>query len=149
MAITLGTLVQRLERFNAGSVERAVRREIDAPLPIIRAKVGASARAKLPRSGGLAEWAAAARLTADVTVTGRTVRAAIKVHRRSFRGESDLRALDRGRVRHPSWGRRAGSQWRIQLVRPKTYSEPIAESPEWRRAVTRACERAIGVIEHG
>lgn len=149
MSISLGTLTRRLLRFNHGEVVRQVRREIDKPMPVIRARVKASALAKLPHRGGLAAWAAAAKLTADVTVAGTTVTAALKVHRNSLRGESDLRALDRGRVRHPAWGRRRHDDWYIQTVTPRAYSEPIQQSPEWRAAVERACERAVGVIENG
>ena len=149
MSITLGTLVRRLVRFNAGAVTREVRREIDKPLPIIRARVKASALSKLPRSGGLAAWGAAAHLTAQVQVSGETVTAHLKVHRTSLYKASDLRALDRGRVRHPAWGRRSPGSWSIQMVTPKVYSDPIMRSREWRQAVERACESAADVIRHG
>jgi hypothetical protein len=149
MSITLATLTRRLIRFNAGTVPRAVREEIEKPLPVIRTKVKASARSKLPKSGGLAEWGAAAHLTAQVHLLGDTVHAKIKVHRSSLHGASDLRALDRGRVRHPAWGRRRSRDWYIQSVPPRTYSEPIAGSREWRRAVERACDEAADVIRHG
>lgn len=149
MSITLATLARRLVRFNAGAVPRAVRREIDEPLPLIRARVRASALSKLPHRGGLAAWGAAARVQSHITMAGDTVTATLTVSRNSLRGPSDLRALDRGRVRHPSWGRRRHSDWHIQMVPPKVYSEPIAESPEWRRAVVRAADRAADVIRHG
>ena len=149
MSISLATLHRRLLRFNHGEVVRQVRRELDGPLPIIRARVKASALSKLPHRGGLAAWAAAVKLTAEVSARGNTVTAAIKIHRYSMRGESDLRALDRGRVRHPAWGRRSHDDWSIQMVTPKVYSEPITASPEWHIAVERACERAVGVIENG
>lgn len=149
MSITLATLQRRLVRFNAGAVPREVRREIDKPLPIIRARVKKSALGRLPKSGGLAAWAAAAHLTAQVHLIGDTVTAHLKVHRTSLHRASDLRALDRGRVRHPAWGRRRSGDWSIQLVKPKTYSEPIMGSPEWRRAVVRASDQAADVIRHG
>lgn len=149
MSITLETLRRRLVRFNAGTVVREVQREIDEPLPLMRTRVQASALSKLPHRGGLAAWAAAAHLTSAVHAIGDTVTATLKIHRTSMHKPSDLRALDRGRVRHPAWGRRRGSDWHIQLVAPKVYSEPITASPEWRRAVVRACDRASDVIRHG
>ena len=149
MSITLATLTQRLQRFNAGAVPREVQRRLDEPLPQIRAKVKASALTKMPSRGGLAAWAAAAHVTAQVQRFGDKVTAHLKVHRTSLYRASDLRALDRGRVRHPSWGRRGTDDWHIQLVKPKVYSEPIAESPEWRRAVVDACGSATDVIRHG
>lgn len=149
MSISLGTLRRRLFRLGHGEIVRQVRRELDEPLPIIRAKVKASALSKLPQRGGLAAWAAAAHVTAQVVVAGDTVTAHLKVHRTSMHKPSDLRALDRGRVRHPAWGRRAHDDWSIQIVTPKTYTEPITEAREWRAAVERACERAVGVVEHG
>jgi hypothetical protein len=148
VSISLATLARRLAR-TSPAITRAVQAEIDEPLPIIRTRVKASALGKLPKSGGLAAWAAAAHLTAQVRVAGDTVTAALKVHRTSLYKASDLRALDRGRVRHPAWGRRAPGDWSVQVVPAKTYSEPIAESPEWRRAVIRAAETGAGVIEHG
>ena len=148
MSITLGTLVTRLQR-TSSAITRAAQREIDKPLPVIRTRVRASARAKLPRRGGLAEWAAAARLTAQVTSSGSTVTCALRVHRTSMFRPSDLRALDRGRVRHPAWGRRHSSAWSIQIVPPRVYSEPIQDSPEWRRAAVRAAKVAEEVICRG
>jgi len=148
VSITLGTLVQRLSR-TSPAISRRAREEIDKPLPIIRARVRASALGKLPKSGGLNAWAAAAHLTAQVRGTGATITAHLKVHRTSLRKASDLRALDRGRVRHPAWGRRASGDWSVQTVTPKVYSEPISESPEWRRAVIRAAEVAEDVICRG
>lgn len=149
MAITLATLARRFARFNAGAVVRNVRREIDEPLPVIRARVVASALRKLPHRGGLAAWGAAAHVTAQVAVHGETVTAHLKVHRTSMHRPSDLRALDRGRVRHPAWGRRRTDDWHIQLVPAGVYSEPIAESPEWHIAVRRATEGAADVIRRG
>jgi hypothetical protein len=149
VSITLSTMSRRLRELNRGEITRCVRREIDKPLPIVRARVKASALGKLPKSGGLAAWAAAAHLTAQVTTSGETVTAHLKVHRTSLYRPSDLRALDRGRVRHPSWGHRSSNAWHIQLVTPKVYSEPIAESPEWRRAITHGVDRALDVLRHG
>jgi hypothetical protein len=149
MSITLATLRRRLIRFNAGTVPREVRREIDKPLPVIRARVKASALRKLPKSGGLNAWGAAAHLTAQVHLIGDTVNAKIKVHRTSLHRASDLRALDRGRVRHPAWGRRRSGDWSLQMVTPRVYSKPIVESHEWRRAVERAADNAADVIRHG
>lgn len=149
MSITLGTLIVRLGRFNAGAVTRAVREEIDKPLPAVRASIKASALGRLPRRGGLAAWAAAAHVTAQVRTLGDRVTAHLKVHRTSLHRPSDLRALDRGRVRHPAWGRRRSGDWSVQMVRPKTYTEPITESREWAAAAARAADRAAEVIRHG
>lgn len=149
MSITLATLRRRLHRLGHGEITRQVRRELDEPLPVIRAKVKLSALAKLPKSGGLAAWGAAAYLTAQVATAGSTVTAHLKVHRTSLYRASDLRALDRGRVRAPSWGRRGSDDWHIQLVTPRVYTEPITEAPEWPAAVERAAARAARVVEHG
>lgn len=148
MSISLATLARRLAR-TSPAITRAARREIDKPLPVIRARVKKSALGKLPKSGGLNAWAAAAHLTAQVRTAGDTVTANLLVHRTSLHKASDLRALDRGRVRHPSWGRRSSNDWHVQLVPAKVYSEPIAASPEWRRAVVRAAETAEDVITRG
>jgi hypothetical protein len=148
VSISLATLALRLAR-TSPAILRAAQREIDDPLPIIRTRVKASALSKLPKRGGLAAWAAAAHLTAQVHTAGQTVTAALKVHRTSLYKASDLRALDRGRVRHPAWGRRSPGAWSVQIVPAKVYSEPIADSPEWRRAAVRAAEAGAAVIRHG
>lgn len=148
MSISLATLALRLAR-TSPTITRAAQREIDKPLPIIRTRVKASAMAKLPKSGGLNAWAAAAHLTAQVHTAGNTVTANLRVHRTSMHKPSDLRALDRGRVRHPAWGRRGHNDWAVQVVTPKVYSEPIADSPEWRQAAVRAAEAGAGVIGRG
>jgi hypothetical protein len=129
-------------------VVKALRRAIREPVPAIRAAVSASALSTLPRRGGLGAWVAASKLSASVKVTGRIVGLLIKGGRsKSTGGRADVRAIDRGRVRHPSWGRRWEGQWHTQLVRPGYFTDAAAESADVvERTTTDAVDRAFDQI---
>lgn len=129
-------------------VVKAMRRAIREPVPAIRAAVKASALARLPQRGGLAEWVAASRLSASVKVTGRVVGLLVKGGRNKMTGgRSDVNAIDRGRVRHPSWGRRWDGQWHTQLVPAAFFTDPATEQADTvQRVTTAAVDRAFDQI---
>lgn len=144
---SLARLVAELRSFDdRGEVVKQLRREIREPIPAVRAAIKARALRTLPRRGGLNRWAASTRITARVQLSGRRASVTLVGARRSVRGESDVRALDRGRVRHPSWGRRTRGQWHTQLVPPAFFSGPAAEVDRWRDAAVRAVDRALATI---
>lgn len=128
-------------------VMKALRRSIREPVPGIRRDVRDRALASLPRRGGLNSWVAASRLSASVKATGRVVGLLVKAGRNSRGGRSDIRAIDRGRVRAPSWGRRYASQWHTQTVRPGFFTDPArAAGDEVGRVTTDAVDRAYDQI---
>ncbi|MFD6770885.1 hypothetical protein ACFWC6_32220 [Micromonospora chalcea] len=147
---TLDELIRDLRAFEARKeVMRQLRKEIREPLPAVRAAVKARAVSTLPKRGGLNVWAANTRVTAAVSVSGRGVRVSLKGSRKSTKGKSDLRRLDAGRVRHPSWGRRGADQWHTQTVPDGYFTKPAAEATQWREACQQALDSAFGVIVRG
>lgn len=81
----------------------------------------------LPQRGGLAERAAAVRVSAKVRLSGR--QAGVRIVGRGRM--KNLDALDRGTVRHPLFGDRA--HWYPQTVLPGWWSRPItARAPQIR-----------------
>lgn len=83
----------------------------------LRAEIKASALRELP--GGLGPWAVKGMsVTAKTRVTGRQVGVRISIKRRNPNNKSglaDINAMNRGRIRHLTWGR---GPWHIQQVRP-------------------------------
>lgn len=149
------TLVRTLRQFErSGAVSKAVRQKIREPVPVVRRRIKAVAVATLPSSGGLGRWVAATKITASFTFVGKGAGIRLRGGRRSAAnlrgttvgGQSDIRAIDRGRVRHPFWGRRFRGQWRTQNVTPGFFTKTAAESPEWDKAITEALDIAVKEI---
>jgi hypothetical protein len=144
---SVDAFVRELKGFNQRKeILKQLRTEMRKPLPSVRKKIKSRALTTLPKSGGLNKWAASTKITARIAVTGRAVKVTVRGGRNSAGGESDIKALDRGRVRHPSWGRRGRGQWHVQRVTEGFFTEPIVESPEWREACLAAVDRALETI---
>lgn len=117
---------------------KSVRRTIREPLPGTRKAIKARALRTLPSRGGLARWVASTRVTAQIKLTASVVRVTIKGGRNSSKKRSDVNAIDRGRLRHPSWGRRGPGQWHNQTVVPGFFTQAVeSQSGEFRGAVDR------------
>lgn len=143
----IGALVRSLRGFARNDILiREVRAELRAPVPIVRTRIKATARATLPHSGGLGGWVAGTRITAKVMLGGKSVTIRLRGGRNSKHGRSDIRAIDRGRLRHPSWGRRGRGQWFTQAVTPGFFTKTAAEAPEWDAAIDRAMARAVAQL---
>lgn len=147
--VTIAQLCRDLRELERRDIQRELRAKLRRPLPAVRAAVRARALATLPKRGGLNRWAAKAKVDFEIVYVGRGAGVRLTVSRSSMRGPSDLRALDRGRVRHPSWGRRRPGQWHIQLVTPKVYSGPLTEVDQWRRAAAAAVGAAVERVGRG
>jgi hypothetical protein len=105
----------------------------------VKEEIKASARATLPSSGGLNEWVAQIGIRTRQAYTGRSVGITItgtldnkKVARGrgkgrrkagTFGARADLRAINRGRVMHPAWGR--GPLVGPQMVKAGFWDEPL------------------------
>lgn len=127
-------------------IRTAVAAEMRRPIPGVRKAVRARAVATLPKGGGLNAWVARVRFTSDVRVAGDTVRVKIKAGRNSAGGRSDINAIDRGRVRAPTFGYRGPRGWHQQAVDPGFFREPVAEPDQWTDAADRALDEALEVI---
>lgn len=147
MSASVDAFVRELRGFSQrAEIVKQLRTDMRAPLPEVRKKVKARALSTLPKRGGLNKWASRTRITAKITVTGRAVRVRVRGARKSLGGESDISALDRGRIRHPSWGRRYRGQWHVQRVTEGFFSVPVSEDDQWREACLAAVDRALETI---
>lgn len=146
---TIAALCRDLRELERRDIQRRLRANLRRPLPAVRAAVKARCLTTLPKRGGLNRWAAKARVDFEIVYVGAGAGVRLVVHRRSLRGESDLKALDRGRVRHPSWGRRGRGQWHTQTVPPKVYSGPLTEVSRWRRTAAIAVDEAVERVGRG
>jgi hypothetical protein len=110
------------------SMDGPMRREVADALQDsarrVEPAIRASAAAKLPNRGGLADLAAQTRVTAQVTGTGQDVTVTLE----GSGPIEGLEALDEGRAVHPVYGNR--SRWFEQRVRPGWWSEPIQENAD-------------------
>jgi len=147
---TLDALVRDLRRFEQRrEVMTQLRAEIRKPLPVVRRSVRARALAILPRRGGLNVWASKTRVTAVIKVSGRAARVGLKGGRGSADGRSDIRRLDAGRVRAPSWGRRGRGSWHTQSVPSGFFTQPVSDAAVWRAACVAALDAAVDTIRRG
>lgn len=143
-------LVRDLRNFSARKeVIRQLRADIRGPVPAVRADIKKNAVAVLPSSGGLGKWVASSRITAVVRITGYSARVQLRGGRNSSKKRSDIRAIDRGRVRHPAWGRRGKGQWSTQTVHDRFFTDPATGSPLWDHTINRAVDRAFDAIRRG
>jgi hypothetical protein len=114
--------------------DKALRREVYAafrraakPLGerIIREGAGG-----LPARGGLAGRVARAKVQQSNSTRGRNPGVALKFKTvPNSQGQSyDLKTMDEGVVRHPTFGRR--NQWRVTRVRPQLFTTPFEAGRE-------------------
>lgn len=150
MAGSLDDLIRDLKGFeHRGEVVKQLRKEFRKPVPVVREAIRRRALDTLPAGGGLNKWVAKTRITARVQVSGRAVGVTLKGSRKSTKDKSDLRRLDKGKVRHPSWGRRGSGQWHTQNVTAGFFTGPATEIDQWRSACERAVSNAFDVIGRG
>lgn len=147
---SLSDLVRDLRGFNGRQqIVRELRREIRKPVNPVRLRIRLSALALLPHRGGLGAWVATERITVQIRLAGRSVGVTLKGGRNSRRGRSDLAAIDAGRVRSPSWGRRGAGDWHTQTVLPEYFTRPATEAKEWQMAIDAAIAHALDTLRAG
>lgn len=148
----LHALARQLRQFDAdGTITKKLRTELRGPVPAVRARIKAAAIGTLPAGGGLNIWVAQTKITASVVMRGRSAGVLMRGGRRSVAnlrgttagGQTDVRAIDRGRLRHPRWGHRRRGDWFTQAVTPGFFTKTAAEAPEWEGAVDRAVASAL------
>lgn len=118
-------------------------KEIRKAVPPIRRAIKASALATLPSRGGLNQWVAKAKVTAQIRRGATNAGVKIKDAKTSRGQRHDLRAINAGFIRHPLWGNR--EHWYSQTVTPKFFDDAITDEgvDAFRRAVVVAVDRAI------
>jgi len=149
VAVDIDTFTRELKAFDARrTVVQAMRRRLRAGLKPQAEATRAAYRAELPRRGGLNEWAARASITPKISYTGRAAGIRVRGSRRSTKSKADLRALDAGRVRHPSWGRRAAGQWHLQSVPAQVFTRSV-DVDAWLPLLDDVLDDALEVIRRG
>lgn len=131
-------------------VVKALRKELRRPVPKARQAIRGAALRMLPRRGGLNAWVAASRVTAQVRLgSARSAGITLRGGRNSQGGRSDIKAIDRGRVRAPAWGNR--SAWHSQTVPEGYFTKTVSEdlAPAWREAAVSAVNEATEVLRRG
>lgn len=151
MATDIRAFARELRAFDDRKVVlKALRVAIRKPFPSMRSRIKANALATLPKGGRLNAWVAAIKVSLSVKVnTSRSAGVVIKGGRNSRGDRSDIAAINRGRVRAPSWGRRGPDQWHSQQVKPGFFSTPVVESTQWREEIDRAFDDALNTIRRG
>lgn len=150
MAVSMREFARELRSFDARRVVMSeLRTELRKLQEPIQTAVRAHALDTLPQSGGLNAWVAASRITVTVRTSGRRAGVIVKASRKSAKGKSDLAAIDRGRVRAPSWGRRSPAAWHTVLVTPGWFTVPVTDDKRLRDAADAALDRALDEIRRG
>lgn len=144
---SIDELIRDLRKFEGRKeLVKELRTEIRKPVPAIRKSIKKRALDTLPKSGGLNVWVSKVKVTARVKLSGRSAGVSLKGSRKSTKDKSDLRRLDAGRIRHPSWGRRGKNDWYTQTVEAGFFTEPSTEIDQWRNACIAAVDKALEVI---
>jgi len=141
---SLDAFARELRGFdNRRAVTRQVRRRITRPVRPIRKAIADRAVATLPSENGLGRWVARTRVTASVSFGGRRSGVRLVGKRKSSKSNSDVRAINRGRVRAPSWGRRGAGDWHVQSVTPGFFTVPAGDVETWRSEIAAAVDDAL------
>lgn len=140
----LNELARDLKGFvDRKEILKQLRTEMRAPMPEARQRVKAAAQRLLPSRGGLGAYVAGRlRLTAQIRVNGSSSRLTIKGSRPKAGGMVDLRRIDAGRLRHPTYGH---APWVNQTVSEGFASNTLTEemADRWRRTVDDAVAKAV------
>ena len=108
----------------AGDVGKGLKKElikgINRATKPLRVAAKVNAAAKLPKRGGLAKRVAKTRMTTK-TRTGRDPSVRILAGKNAV---ADPSRIDRGRIKHPVWGR---GPWILQDIPKRWFTEPMQE----------------------
>jgi hypothetical protein len=148
VAVSPQQMAEALREFaRTGRITTEVRKTLRGPLPEVRAAIKKNAVTILPASGGFGKWVASNKITATVSSRAFTVTVRLRGSRSSLTGKrSDLRRIDAGTTRHPSWGRRGKGQWHTQVIPAKYFTDPASKADYWRPAIEKGVAVAIKSI---
>jgi hypothetical protein len=108
----------------------------------LKKDVQANALAELPHRGGLAATVASSKLATKTRGGGQGVGVKIVATGKKV---SDLKSMDKGKLRHPVYGRGA---WVMQSVPPGWFTKPLEEGADVvRKELLRAMDDVIRAIE--
>jgi hypothetical protein len=141
---SLTLISKRLKQLGDGNeIPKQMTKEIRSAVPPIRVAVRRNAVGTLPSGGGLGEWVARSRVTAAIRRSGRSAGIKLRAGRNSEKKRSDIRAIDKGRVRAPLFGNR--SKWHLQSVKPGFFTDAVTDEgmEAFRKAVVKAIDKAV------
>jgi len=142
-------LSRALKDAGAKDLTKELSRAISAAVRPVRDDARASARANLPRAGGLAEYVAGASIRTQRRTSARNPSITVTLSRRQAHGPGkiNLAGMDRGKFRHPVHGRpeetRDKWKWVTQQVDPGWWSEVVAKVADRSRNQIDASMRII------
>lgn len=150
MATSWDHLVAELQTFRGRrELTKAIGRGLRAATKPARQAIKAAALATLPHGGGLNVWTSKARIVTSIRIGANTGSVKLKGGRNSRGGRSDIRAIDAGRVRAPTWGHRTAGSWHTVTVTPGFFTHTAAELPDWRDQVDTEVDNALNEIRRG
>lgn len=150
MATSFDELVRELRGFRLRKeITNACARGIRAATKPARQAIKKAAKDNLPKRGGLNVWVSRISVLAQVRLSGNRAGVKLKGGRNSLGARSDIRAIDRGRVRAPSWGHRTKASWHTVTVTPGFFTQTAADLPDWRGGVDQEVDQALEKIRRG
>lgn len=150
MATSFDELVRELRAFDRRrEITKAISKGIRAAVKPARKAIKMKARETLPHGGGLNVWVSKVSVLASIKLSGRRAGVKLKGGRNSQGGRSDITAVDRGRVRAPSWGHRTRASWHTVQVTPGFFTRTAAELPDWREQVDHEVDQALETLRRG
>lgn len=127
---------------NGREIITDMRKEIRSTAPPFRKAVRENAIATLPSQNGLNEWVAGTKIKVSITTGRRSAGVRFVGGRNSLKKKSDIRAIDKGRVRAPLFGDRRF--WHLQNVKSGFFTKASPQAvDEFRQATVRAIDKAV------
>jgi len=150
VATSFDQLVRELKAFDGRrEVTKAMGKGIRKAVQPARKAIKKVALSTLPAGGGLNVWVSKTRINVQIKTAGRRAGVKLKGGRNSLGGRSDINAVDRGRVRAPSWGHRTKASWHTVTVTPGFFTKTAGELPDWREGVDAEVDKALDQLRRG
>lgn len=128
-------LDRKLHKAAHGEAFRGVRKAMVRETLDLRKRIRGAALGTLPHKGGLNKWAAVM-----PTLIARDYHNGVTVTIRMQRGHHDFKALDKGRIRHPLFGKRGKGDWFTQTFPSGFFTN---ETERLRPQIQHAVEEAV------
>ena len=137
----LAALARDLKAAGDRDLRKELFRGIQRGARPLKAEARAAALEELPKSGGLAARVATSKFTVNVRLGARNP--SIRIKGTGYTGsvtgnQIDLNSMDRGRIRHMTWGH---NPWKDQTIKPGWFSDrmELAADTGVRAEILSAC----------
>lgn len=150
MATSFDELVRELKAFDRRrDITRAMSKGIRKAAPPVRKKIRAAAVELLPRAGGLGTWVSKVRVNLRIKTSGRRAAITMVGGLNADGGRADMKRIDAGRVRAPSWGHKTKAAWHNETVPAGFFTDTAADATEWKAAVDDEVDAALETLRRG